>query len=72
MGSWHERVDVEVAVPVTQANKLLKRVRELFDESAAEGCNLDISKVRQYSSRISILVASGLIWVIFFLSVVST
>ncbi|KAF8148240.1 hypothetical protein B0H34DRAFT_668792, partial [Crassisporium funariophilum] len=27
----------EVAVPVTQANKLLKRVRELFDEAAAEG-----------------------------------
>ncbi|KDR77589.1 hypothetical protein GALMADRAFT_95293 [Galerina marginata CBS 339.88] len=27
----------EVAVPVTQANKLLKRVRQLFDEAAAEG-----------------------------------
>jgi len=27
----------EVAVPITQANKFLKRVRELFDEAAAEG-----------------------------------
>ncbi|PPQ72823.1 hypothetical protein CVT24_012899 [Panaeolus cyanescens] len=27
----------EVAVPVTQANRLFKRVRELFDEAAAEG-----------------------------------
>ena len=27
----------EVAVPVTQANKLLKRVRELFDQAAADG-----------------------------------
>ncbi|KAJ6626553.1 hypothetical protein B0H10DRAFT_1998774 [Mycena sp. CBHHK59/15] len=28
---------LELAVPVTQANKLLKRIRELFDESAAAG-----------------------------------
>ncbi|KAF9034375.1 hypothetical protein BJ165DRAFT_1356392, partial [Panaeolus papilionaceus] len=27
----------EVAVPVTQANKLFKRIRELFDQAAAEG-----------------------------------
>lgn len=28
---------LELAVPVTQANRLLKRVRELFDEAAAQG-----------------------------------
>jgi L-gulonolactone oxidase len=28
---------LELAVPVTQANALLKRVRELFDQAAAEG-----------------------------------
>lgn len=28
---------LELAVPVTQANKLLKRVRELFDQSAKDG-----------------------------------
>lgn len=28
---------LEIAVPVTQANQLLKRIRELFDQSAADG-----------------------------------
>lgn len=28
---------MELAVPVTQANKLLKRVRQLIDEAAAQG-----------------------------------
>lgn len=28
---------LELAVPVTQASQLLKRVRQLFDESAAQG-----------------------------------
>jgi L-gulonolactone oxidase len=28
---------LELAVPITQANQLLKRVRQLFDQAAAEG-----------------------------------
>lgn len=28
---------LELAVPVTQANKVLKRVRELFDKAAKDG-----------------------------------
>ena len=45
----------EVAVPVTQANKLLKRVRELFDESAAEGKAVT-STYRRCVAPLSLLV----------------
>lgn len=45
----------EIAVPVTQANKLLKRVRELFDESAAEGKAVT-STYRRFVTSLSFLV----------------
>jgi len=50
----------EVAVPVTQGNELLKRVRELFGESAAEGKAVT-STYRRYVS-IPLESRSLLLW----------